>query len=230
MPLPAVNRRPACSCAHDQSDPWFISLLQCRRAPTEPAKPRKRSRSLSPFLEWGLDMRLSCQQCCWLACKICNIAQLQLATCQGFARQCFITMSAVLLVSLQNLQQPSCSQLHVHAKDLQDSASLPWLSRLSPNCWDSCTKNVTNGGVGIPYSQEQSSVLLPKPVAHHCHHSRPTCRLIAQNPNTLHCRVFIIVLNYLKHSHKYLHHYEVGNVMYLSIISHTQQTNKDSTT
>ena len=33
--------QPAHSRTHDQSDPRFVSLLQCRRAPTEPAKPRR---------------------------------------------------------------------------------------------------------------------------------------------------------------------------------------------
>ena len=63
-PLPCcinLNCRPARSRANDQSDSRFVSLPQCRRAPTEPAKPRKRSkftRPLSPFLGWGLGTRL----------------------------------------------------------------------------------------------------------------------------------------------------------------------------
>ena len=57
---------------------------------------------------------------------------------------------------------------------------IPWLSRHCPYRWDYCTKNVANRSVSIPYSQKHSSVLLPKPVPHHCYHSWPTCGLIVQ--------------------------------------------------
>ena len=50
---------------------------------------------------------------------------------------------------------------------------LPWLSLPGPHWGYSCTKDVPNRGVSIPYSQEQSSIPLPKPVAHHSHYTRP---------------------------------------------------------
>ena len=76
--------------------------------------------------------------------------------------------------------QPAVHSCHTvcTGKGVESLLILPWFPWLSPNWRDRCTKNVADWCMSIPYSQEQSSVLLPKPVPHHCYHTWPTCRLL----------------------------------------------------
>ena len=61
------NRQLTHSRAHDQSDPRFVSLLQCRRAPTKPCSQTKETVQIHqtpfPFLGWGLGTRLVNSNC-----------------------------------------------------------------------------------------------------------------------------------------------------------------------